>query len=303
MNEQKNLMHYLTEAINRYRMEQRTTRTQKTPPLRSRRALGKLSHWLLPNGGTLVVIATLLLTQRVWARSAAAPTGTAGTSFTTVNYQGRLADSSGASISDTVTMVFALYDALTAGNLIWGPESHDNVPVSNGLFNVQLGSQIPGGIPANVLDDGGVWLEVTVEGDTLSPREKLAAVPYAIMAGTVADEGITTAKIMDGAVTQAKAPSLVKASKLNTQLQYGAAWAIATQQTDELMIDIDFSPDFEDTPFLVLQPSSISMPYVVATPSDLCNGDMCRISIRRTDQGKWSASEGHSVQWIAVSNQ
>jgi hypothetical protein len=200
-------------------------------------------------------------------------------------------------------MVFALYDAPTAGNLIWGPESHDNVPVSNGLFNVQLGSQVPGGIPASVLDDGGVWLQVIVEGDVLSPREKLAAVPFAIMAGTVADEGITTAKIVDGAVTQAKAPSLVKASKLNTQLQYGAAWAIATQQTDELLVDIDFNPDFEDTPFLILQPFSNNMPYVVATPTSLCNGDMCRISIRRIDQGKWSISDGHTIQWIAVSNQ
>jgi hypothetical protein len=257
----------------------------------------------LPNGGTLVVIAALLLTQNVWARSATAPAGTAETSFTTINYQGRLADSSGESISGTVTMVFALYDSFTAGNLIWGPESHDNVPVSNGLFNVQLGSQIPGGVPASVLDDGGVWLEVTVEGDTLSPREKLAAVPFAIVAGTVADESITTAKIVDGAVTQAKAPSLVEASKSNTQLQYGAAWAIATQQTDELMVDIDFNPDFEDTPFLVLQPSTINTPYVIATPSDLCNGDICRVSIRRTDQGKWSLSEGHTIKWIAVSDQ
>ncbi len=303
MNEQKNLMHYLTEAINRYRVEQRTIKTQKIPPSRSRRALGHLSHWLLPNSGTLVVIAALLITQRVLARSATAPAGTAETSFTTINYQGRLADSSGASISGTVTMDFALHDASTGGNLLWGPESHDNVPVSNGLFNVQLGSQIPGGISAHILANGGMWLEVTVEGDTLSPREKLAAVPYAIMAGTVADEGITTAKIMDGAVTRAKAPSLVEASNPNTQLQYGGALAIAAQQTDELLVDIDFNPDFEDTPVLALQPSSITAPYVVATPSELCNGDMCRISIRRADQGKWSTGEMHSIQWIAVSNQ
>jgi hypothetical protein len=301
MNE-KSLIHCLAEAFDHYRAGRRVnSRAQKSHPSHLRRSLGNLALWFRPNGGTLVIIAALLLTQRVWARSATASSGTVGTSFTTVNYQGRLADGSGTPVSDTVTLVFALYDAVAEGSLIWGPESHDNVPVSDGLFNVQLGSQMPGGIPINVLDDGDVWLEVIVEGETLSPREKLAAVPYAIISGTVLDGSITKAKIMDGAVTQAKAPLLVEAvNKPNTQLQYGAVWAMATQQTDELVVDIDFNPDFEDMPFLVLQPSWSTTPYVIANPSDSCNGDVCRVSVRRTDQETWSPGQGSSVQWIAV---
>ena len=30
--------------------------------------LGRLLRWLMPNGGTLLLIAILLLTQNVWAR-------------------------------------------------------------------------------------------------------------------------------------------------------------------------------------------------------------------------------------------
>ena len=108
---------------------------------------------------------------------------TAGASFTTINYQGRLADPDGAPISDTLTFQFALYDAPSDGNLLWGPEVHADVPVSDGLFSVRLGQQEA--LPTNIFNGGDVWLETTVKGETLSPREKLAAVPYAMVAGEV----------------------------------------------------------------------------------------------------------------------
>jgi len=134
---------------------------------------------------TLGILGALLLT----ARHAGALDGvlspeaqTGGTSFTTINYQGRLADAAGHPVSDTVTLQFAIYDAATGGNLLW-TETHANVPVSDGLFSVRLGSQTSGGLPLDVFSGGDVWLETTVEGETLTPREKLAAVPFAMMAG------------------------------------------------------------------------------------------------------------------------
>jgi hypothetical protein len=116
--------------------------------------------------------------------SVLAPTAqTTGSSFTTINYQGRLADPDGAPISDTLTFQFSLYDAPSDGNLLWGPEVHADVPVSDGLFSVRLGQQ--DALPTNIFNGGDVWLETTVKGETLSPREKLAAVPYAMVAGEV----------------------------------------------------------------------------------------------------------------------
>jgi hypothetical protein len=86
--------------------------------------------------------------------------------------------------------------------------------VSDGLFSVQLGGQTGGGVPTSVLS-GDIWLEITVAGETLSPRERLGTVPYAMQASTaltVPDGSITTEKIADGAITQDKAPTLVKSA-------------------------------------------------------------------------------------------
>jgi hypothetical protein len=80
------------------------------------------------------------------------------------------------------------------------------VPVSDGLFSVGLGSQTSGGIPTGVLS-GDVWLEITVDGETLSPREQLRAVPYAMQASvalTVPDGSVGTEQIADDAVTSDK---------------------------------------------------------------------------------------------------
>ncbi|MCP4537574.1 MAG: hypothetical protein GY832_10540 [Chloroflexi bacterium] len=150
----------------------------------------------------MAVLAALLLgAARVGALDGvlaplAAPS--ADTSFTTVNYQGRLADSGGSPIDNTnpgLGMIFALYDVESGGSPVW-TETHANVPVSQGLFSVRLGS-------TTALDTshltGDRWLGIQVGADPeMSPREKLAAVPYAMQAGLalmVSDESITTAKL------------------------------------------------------------------------------------------------------------
>ncbi|HNT73528.1 MAG TPA: hypothetical protein PKH77_00775 [Anaerolineae bacterium] len=167
-------------------------------PLPTRHMLGRLLHWLTPNGGTLLLLVAFLFAQSVGALPLpmrnAAPAWPAAP---TINYQGRLADSAGNPINDTVAMQFALYDAATDGSVLWGPESHPTVPVSEGLFSIGLGSQTAGGIPTSILS-GDVWLEITVDGETLMPRELLRAAPYAMQASvalTVPDSSIGAAKL------------------------------------------------------------------------------------------------------------
>jgi len=193
-------------------------------PLPTRQTLGRALRWLLPNGGTLILLALFLFAQSVGAiplpvRNAAP----AWPAAPTINYQGRLADSAGNPINDTVAMQFALYDAATDGSVLWGPESHPTISVSDGLFSVGLGSQTSGGIPTSVLS-GDVWLEITVDGETLAPREQLRAVPYAMQASvalTVPDGSIGTNQIADGAVTRDKAPGLLGAQSDNVTTKWG----------------------------------------------------------------------------------
>ena len=76
----------------------------------------------------------------------------------TINYQGRL-DQNGNPQNGTVNMVFTIYDALTAGSIVWGPYAvSGGVAVNSGLFNVQLP------VPPEALYGGGKgrWLDVQV---------------------------------------------------------------------------------------------------------------------------------------------
>ena len=189
MNERKSLLHHFGEAIDHYRAERRVETSQQEGSAQHSNRLNRLLRWLTPNGGTLLLIAALILTQNVWARTEQSPANAPGPSATTVNYQGRLADSGGAPLDGSYGMSFALYDALSGGGMVWGPENHTAVPVSEGLFSVGLGSLTGGGIPTSVWD-GDRYLEITVGGETLSPRELIRSVPIAGMALTVPDGAI-----------------------------------------------------------------------------------------------------------------
>ena len=74
-------------------------------------------------------------------------------------------------------MVFRLYDsAISAGYLEWGPETHTGVAVANGIFQVVLGRTVP--ISPYDLDKA-LFLEIEVNGETMTPRQPFHAVAYA----------------------------------------------------------------------------------------------------------------------------
>ena len=193
MNSQKSLLAKIIETIDQHRAERRTV----APPQEQRFSQqSRFVRWLPTPGNvlfTLLVAGLLVMTQHVWATSRLA--SVPGASATTVNYQGRLENSSGNPLSGTQNLEFAIYDTDTGGNPIWGPESHTNVSVNDGLFSVGLGSQTAGGIPTTTWD-GDRYLEITVNGETLTPRELIRSVPIAGMALTVPDGTITSQKVV-----------------------------------------------------------------------------------------------------------
>ncbi|WP_158247324.1 MopE-related protein [Geothermobacter hydrogeniphilus] len=100
-----------------------------------------------------------------------------------VNYQGVLTDSSGAPVTNAgQAMTFRLYDAPTAGKLLW--EETRAVAVQNGSYSLLLGSVTP--FPADLFQSDGLWLEIIVGGEVLGSRQQLASVPYALQAGRLA---------------------------------------------------------------------------------------------------------------------
>jgi hypothetical protein len=97
---------------------------------------------------------------------------------TVINYQGVLTDDLGAVFNGTVSLTFTLFDQDTAGTAVWS-ESHSGVAINNGVYSIALGSVNAGTLTAELFSADDLWLEVTVNGETLSPRQRLTSVPYA----------------------------------------------------------------------------------------------------------------------------
>ena len=119
----------------------------------------------------------------------------------TVNFQGLLLDDQGDPVTGPVDLVLRLYDAEESGTLLW-TESHADVDVLDGVYAVELGASTP--LTPEILDAPALYLEVEVEGDTLAPRQRLLAVPYALRARTAetADSAASVDMLPSGFVTE-----------------------------------------------------------------------------------------------------
>ena len=95
----------------------------------------------------------------------------------TISYQGVLTNAGGAVVTETPNITFTLYDAATNGNQLW-TETHNNVSVTNGLFQVELNSVNANWGTANFATD--MWLQITVGATTLSPRVTFNASGYSL---------------------------------------------------------------------------------------------------------------------------
>ncbi len=101
-----------------------------------------------------------------------------------INYQGELTDANGVPQAGvTVDITFMLYQQPTGGVFDW-KETHTGITTdSNGRFNVILNSAAAAGDLDNLIQTNtGLWLEVTINNETLSPRQRLASVSYALTA-------------------------------------------------------------------------------------------------------------------------
>lgn len=94
-----------------------------------------------------------------------------------INYQGRLTDASGNPLTGSYDINFKIYDAETAGNLLW-QETQTAVVVDKGLFGILLGSVTALNIPF----DQPYFLEIKVGTEVMSPRQRITSSGYAIRA-------------------------------------------------------------------------------------------------------------------------
>ena len=104
-----------------------------------------------------------------------------------INYQGYLTDSQGVPVHGSVTMAFALYTQASGGIALW--TETQNVAVTNGVYNIDLGDVTP----INLAFDTQYYLGIKVGADPeMTPRQPLTSVPYAFRAKTVENAGTGT---------------------------------------------------------------------------------------------------------------
>ena len=137
-----------------------------------------------------------------------------GASNFSIGYQGQLRQN-GIPATGSHSVVFTVYPALTGGAAAW-TSGAQNIAFSNGQFFSTF-------TPVNVDWEGSTpYLEISIDGTALSPREQLSAIPYAFNAQLHSGKKYTT---------NAAAPAGPTAGDLwydttATALKYynGAAW-------------------------------------------------------------------------------
>jgi hypothetical protein len=117
----------------------------------------------------------------------------------TIQYQGRLLDAQGNALNTNVTVGVAVF-ASDAGGVAGYVEHVGSVPVHNGVVAFPFG----GSTLAASLSGPEAWLEVTIDGTPLNPRQRLLSVPYAVVADGVRPGAITSEMLADGAVSPEK---------------------------------------------------------------------------------------------------
>ena len=142
-----------------------------------------------------------LLLSTLNSQLSAAPLGSAFT------YHGRLNDG-GNPANGSYDLRFTLCDAVTNGNVI-GALTNTATGVSNGLFIATLDF-------GGAFNGSNYWLEIAAQTNgggafaTLSPRQQILPVPYAIMANTASNLlGTLPAAQLTGTVPLAQLPGAV----------------------------------------------------------------------------------------------
>ena len=119
-----------------------------------------------------------------------------------MNFQGRL-NESGEPAEGAKTFIFKIYDALSDGSLVWTSQAQA-VAVSQGIFSVVLENGESVNLSTSVFS-GARYVELTVNGVPLAPRQEMVSAPYAMIAqGLAPDAEIPSSSIGAGAVNDSQ---------------------------------------------------------------------------------------------------
>lgn len=121
----------------------------------------------------------------------------------TVPYVGELRAPNGVVFQGAVDVSAAIYPAATEGVALWGPISVGTVGVDKGRFELVLGTPDHPPLDDAWLGSDNLWLELTIDGETLAPRQAIHSVPFARLAadsgklgGVLAEDYVTVPQLL-----------------------------------------------------------------------------------------------------------
>ncbi|HBA85257.1 MAG TPA: hypothetical protein DCZ95_14310 [Verrucomicrobia bacterium] len=112
-----------------------------------------------------------------------------------MTYQGKLIQSNNL-VNAQISIVARIFTNEVGGTLVY--ENSNVVQVVDGVYSFNLGSQTTQGSLAGAFRNTQTWIELTIDGMTLQPRERIAAAAYALAAAeidpswTAASNGLQT---------------------------------------------------------------------------------------------------------------
>lgn len=108
-----------------------------------------------------------------------------------IGYQGRLLKADGSPETGSVQMGFTIFDQASGGTALWTEQQ--NLALSDGYYATLLG--IGTALSGNVFGSGERFLEVSVGGSALSPRQPMASVPYALVSTSLSGGAVNATSV------------------------------------------------------------------------------------------------------------
>ena len=114
-----------------------------------------------------------------------------------ISFNARLTDTGGAPVTGSHALGFALYPQASGGAAAWTETQASATFSTEGLVYAELGSATP--LTPSALDGSKLYLEVSVDGTTMTPRLAVVSVPYAIRA-TLAASALSVGALTESAI-------------------------------------------------------------------------------------------------------
>ena len=148
-----------------------------------------------------------------------------------INFQGRLTDAANNPLSGAQDFVFEIYDSLSGGVRLW-LETQNGIPVANGVLAAQLGAAVP--VPASVFSSPSAYLQITVGGVTLAPRQRLVTAPYAFNSYSLQGRGYDAFVSTDAAAQSIAGTKTFTGVLASAQLRLAGGVVISSEALSSL---------------------------------------------------------------------